>query len=187
MLFRNAVRSLAAILMVVWLLAIPKTGVADANSVNADTLMAVYTYNFAKFTEWPDSSFEHQSDPLNLCILGENSLGIAFNSIAGKKLKNRSLAVKHYPRVAVVRGCHIVFVSQSEKWRLSAILQDLHSLPILTVSDIEGFSHSGGMVTLFAQDHKIRFQINPIAVTGAGLKMSSKLLELAQIVHNSDR
>lgn len=145
-------------------------------------LMAIYTYNFAKFTDFPDSSLTSPDDPINLCILGENPFGISLSSIEGKSVRQHPLQIKHYPRVAVLTGCHIVFISQSEDWRLDTILRDLDRQPILTVSAIENFARRGGMIALHTVAQKLRFTINTHAAARAGLRFSSKLLELAQIV-----
>ena len=144
--------------------------------------MAVYAYNFAKFTEWPPGSLTDAETSLNFCILGEDPFGLALAKVEGQKVRNHVFQVKHYPRVAVLSGCHIVFVSRSEDWRLERILQDLGAAPILTISDIPDFSRRGGMITLATIDRRVRFAINPVVVADAGLKISSKLLELAQIV-----
>jgi hypothetical protein len=77
-----------------------------------------------------------------------------------------------------------LFISRSEEWRLEVILKDLESLPILTVSDIPDFCQRGGMITLDVINQRVRFSINPQTAAQAQLKLSSKLLELAQIVDN---
>lgn len=162
------------------------SGSAQAQQRTPDeyALMAVYTYNFAKFTEWPSGSLSTPSAPLNFCILGEDPFGVALTKIEGKQVKRHQLRIKRYPRVAIISGCHIVFISRSEDWRLEAILQDLASSPVLTVSDIPDFAQRGGMIALKTVKQKVRFSINPAIAARAGLRLSSKLLELAQIVSN---
>ena len=157
---------------------------AQQKTPDAYALMAVYTYNFAKFTEWPPHSLDPPDTPFNLCILGEDPFGIALAKIEGKQIKRHALRIKHYPRVAVIAGCHIVFISRSEDWRLDAILSDLRNTPVLTVSDIPDFARRGGMIALQTVAQKVHFSINPAAVARAGLRLSSKLLELAKIVSN---
>ncbi|MCK5905932.1 MAG: YfiR family protein, partial [Gammaproteobacteria bacterium] len=73
-------------------------------------------------------------------------------------------------------------VSQSEKNHQQHILAVLRNRPILTISDIDGFSQKGGMITLININERIHFEINPVAFKRAGLKVSSKLIELARLV-----
>jgi len=152
-----------------------------------DTIKAIYSYKFGKFTEWPTSKLKLNS--MGFCILGKNPFGqSALDAIEGKPIKGKTLHIKFFASGLLSSNtlpeCHILFVSQSEKHRLQTIIGALHYQPILTVSDIEGFSGNGGMVTLIKRENQVRFEINPDNVKKAGLLMSSKLLGLAVIRHN---
>ena len=50
---------------------------------------------------------------------------------------------------------------------------------MLTVGEWPQFTENGGMINFVLENNKIRFQINDQAARGAGLKISSKLLNLA--------
>lgn len=158
--------------------------VSFAFALDEYAVMAAYTHNFAKFTRWPADSFPTPDAPLNLCVLGEDTFGMALDQMEGRSIGEHPLKIRRYPRVAVVTDCHILFISRSEEWRLEVILKDLESLPILTVSDIPEFYQRGGMITLDVINQRVRFSVNPQAVAQARLKLSSKLLELAQIITN---
>ena len=51
------------------------------------------------------------------------------------------------------------------------------------MSDIEGFAELGGMIELFTEKSKVRMRINLEAVKAANLKISSKLLRVAEVTH----
>lgn len=176
-----AARIVLAALLTATLLATP-AGAADRY-----TLMAVYLYNFAKFTRWPAASFKTPEASLKLCVLGQNPFGVALDEISHKTVKTRPLNIKYFPRVAVVSDCHILFISRSERQRLAPILADIEGRPILTVSDIEGFTDRGGMIGLRLEDRLLRFVINLEPARLAGLRLSSKLLELASAVMDERR
>jgi hypothetical protein len=55
-------------------------------------------------------------------------------------------------------------------------------MPILTVGDTEEFINGGGMVRFVETGRRIRFEINPDAVERVSLRVSSRLLRLADIV-----
>jgi len=76
----------------------------------------------------------------------------------------------------------MVFISRSEKGRLTEILDTIKGAPVLTVADMDRFAHRGGMVNLYLEHNKVRFEINVKAAAEAKLKISSKLLRLAKIV-----
>ena len=79
----------------------------------------------------------------------------------------------------------MAFVSESEQRRLSPILAGLESHHVLSIGDMEGFAEQGGIIGLTKVDGKVRFAINVDAAQRAGLTISSKLLKLASIVHNT--
>ena len=62
------------------------------------------------------------------------------------------------------------------------MLKNLVSRPILTVSDQADFAADGGAIELLSENNRIRFDVNLQTVRDSGLKMSSKLLQLARQV-----
>lgn len=149
-------------------------------------LKALYIYNFARFTDWPASSFTAADADLDFCILGEDPFGVTINQIKGRSIDGHTLNIKRFPRVAVVSACHILFISRSEEPRLDLILEAVSRRPILTISDIDRFSERGGMVTLLTQNQRIRFAINPAVAAQSNIWLSSKLLELANTIVGED-
>jgi hypothetical protein len=57
-------------------------------------------------------------------------------------------------------------------------------LPVLTVSDARGFAQAGGMIELYEDNGRMRFAINIDTLQKSGVKLSSRLLDLARIVKN---
>jgi hypothetical protein len=51
---------------------------------------------------------------------------------------------------------------------------------VLTVSDAEGFASQGGVIGLFLEDNRVRFEVDLTAAQAAGLQISSKLLRLSR-------
>ena len=176
---------LSKTLFIVFVFFLSVAASAQQRPLSEDALLALYTFNFAKFTEWPVTSFQTHDASFNLCVLGENPFGIAAARIEGKPIKSHKLNLKHFPRVAVLKDCHLLFISRSEEWRLDAILQALNAAPILTVSNIPDFANRGGMIELEKVEQRILFTINPAAVERSDLRISSKLLELARIIGKS--
>jgi uncharacterized protein DUF4154 len=149
---------------------------------------AAFLYNFAKFVEWPAAAFADDRAPFTLCIVGEDLFGSALSEIAAhKNVKGRTLAVKHLKEEAGLRTCHILFVNSSEKKKLARILGILRGSHVLTVGEMDGFGQSGGMINFVLEENRVHFEINVEAADRAGLKISSKLLELAHLVADSPR
>lgn len=140
---------------------------------------AAFILNFAHFTEWPDSV---AADTLRVCILGDDPFGPTFDAILGRATGVRPVAVERDPSLDVAGRCHILFVSLSEGHRVGEILERVGARPILTVSDVDSFAERGGIIGFVIRRSKIRFQINPAAADRAHLRLSAKLLRLAERV-----
>jgi len=152
-------------------------------SANEYQVKAAFLYNFAKFVEWPAQSFKGPDDPLTICIVGQNPFGrMLEDTINGKTLERRSFVVRDVPDIQQVGGCHILFVSSSERKNLQSILESIKTPGLLTVGETEGFAANGGVINFKLESGKVRFEINLEAAAKAGLQIRSNLLSLAQIV-----
>lgn len=146
-------------------------------------MKAVFLYSFAKFVEWPEGALKSSATPVTACILGESPFGDEIASVKGKPLENRVFNVRTVSAVPAAADCQMLFISSSERKRLPAILSQIKASPILTVGDWDGFAEGGGMINLKLEGGRIRLQINVEATQPSGLKLSAKLLGLAQIVN----
>ena len=145
-------------------------------------IKAALLYNFAKFAEWPAASFANDSDTLRICVLGDDPFGPALGSINGRTVRDRTLLAAPIARIEDAAACHILFVSASERDRLATILDTVGELPVLTVADMGRFTSSGGIVALKTAEDRSRLEINVGAAKRAGVRLSSKLLRLADTV-----
>lgn len=145
---------------------------------------AAFLFNFAKFVEWPKSSYMGDEAPFSICVLGQDPFGDALNTLRGKFVANRPVAVWRIKDAAAGWHCQILFVSSSEKSRLSAIFGAMRGAHTLLVGETDGFAARGGAIQFTLEENHVRFAINPEAIRRAGLEISSKLLALATIVRD---
>lgn len=141
---------------------------------------AAFIFNFAKFVEWPAAAFADKKSPLYIGVLGDNPFGADLERfIRDKTMNDHPLTMRECRTLEEAKKCHILFISASEKKRLPEIFQALQGANVLTVSETDGFTETGGMVNFVSEGNKIRFHINDGSAKSAGLKISSKLLILA--------
>ena len=141
---------------------------------------AVFRYNFSQFVQWPENTFNRPEEPFVIGILGADPFGkyldetVKEDSIAG-----HVIAVRRYNAIRDIKNCQILYMNVVNA---ADSLQELAGRSILTVSDVNGFATTGGMIGFITQNNKIRFQINLSASKAVKLMISSKLLRLANIV-----
>jgi hypothetical protein len=144
---------------------------------------AAFLLNFAKFIDWPQAAFKEPRSPVTLCILGEDPFERSIDeAVRGQTLGERPFAVKRVTQIQKDEPCHILFVGSTERERFERILGGVKNLPILTVGEDEEFARASGMINFIVENNKIRFEVNLEAAERAGLKFSSRLLQLAKTV-----
>ncbi|MHB1036925.1 MAG: YfiR family protein [Pirellulales bacterium] len=148
------------------------------------TIKAAYLYNFGRYVEWPANSFRGADDPFVIGVLGTDPFGATLDEIASeKKIARRRIVARRFASMTEYVPCHILFVvaSTSAEQRAAAV-QKLQNSRVLLVGETPGFAQQGGVINFFVEQNKVRFEINVQAAKREQLKISSKLLSLAQIV-----
>ena len=137
-------------------------------------------YSLAQFTSWRGPL--SLSDEVAVCTLGRDPLGRALDGIAGRPAGGRRVIVRRFTDAASTRGCHVVFVGNTERSRLTRILRDLQGSGALTVGDAPEFARRGGMVRLMAEDGRVGLEVNQAALRDGGVRLSSRVLRLARLI-----
>jgi hypothetical protein len=149
-----------------------------ADRVGEYQVKAAFLKNLTRFVERPGGGAAW-----TICVVGEDPFGAALDAIAGDG-GGVTIAVRRV-RGREVGDCAIVFVSGSEVDRLPAVLGTVKGTPVLTVGDTEGFAARGVILNFFVEESRVKFEVNVDAAKRAQLKISSRLLGLARIVHDS--
>jgi hypothetical protein len=156
---------------------------AQGQPIDEYQVKAAFLYNFAKFVEWPAQTFKSSSEPIKVCVLGQDPFGPALaEAVSGKQIEGRALLVRNISDARQAGNCQILFVSSSERKRLPSIFVGIKAASILTVGEMEGFTAEGGVINFRLEDGRVRIEINVQAAEQGRLHISSKLLSLAQIV-----
>ena len=144
---------------------------------------AALIFNIARFVEWPATAFASPSAPLVVAIIGQDDVGDALQlMLQHKSINGHPLEVRLVSTADEARKCHVLYIANSARGSVDALLQALHGANTLTIADISHFAERGGHVNLVLKDQHVRMLVNPTTVESSHLKISSKLLSLAQIV-----
>jgi hypothetical protein len=140
-----------------------------------------FLLNFANFVEWPSDTFKGPHDAIVICVLGTSPFSPDLDAAARKVLaQNRPVAVQLIPDPQHVAGCHIVFVSVSDRRRVHALIGAVKGTGVLTVGESEGFIAGGGIIEFKVEENRVKMEISTAAAKSAGLTISSRLLNLVQ-------
>ena len=153
---------------------------AQAGAEREYELKAAVLYHIIEYVEWPKDSAP-EPGTTRIALLGQIPFAAALEVLNGKILQGRKLVVKRIEKPQDAGDCQVVFISSSEKPRISQIISEFKNRPILTVSEVEGFAERGGIVNLVAGQNRINMEINREVARESRLSISSQLLKLAKV------
>lgn len=136
---------------------------AQAPAAAEYDVKAAFIYNFAKFVEWPDGTFNDSQSQIVLCAYGKNNVETAFNAIRGKQARGRTVVVRFNDEIDDLKSCNIIYISSSDKRRAASVLESVRGMSILTIGETPDFVQHGGVISFTSKENKIRFEINPQA------------------------
>jgi hypothetical protein len=169
-------------------LACPVARAAEARAESLELqVKAAFLYSFAKFVDWPGDPGGTVASPITFCVLSDGPLfEMLQQSLRGKNINGRALTAREILSPQDARRCQLLYMSGPDKKHTGEIIAGLNEASVLTVGDSEQFTQRGGMIQLTKDASRFRFAVNVDAVGRAGLRISSKLLQLAEVVHDSE-
>jgi hypothetical protein len=143
-------------------------------------IKAAFLVNFSKFIEWPEKALAGSGAPMVIGVVGADPFGPRLDAVAaGRRLDGHAIEIRRIADPRNVGGCHVVFVGVVDAAARAALLPSIAARGILTVGEAPGFLDQGGMIQFFVEDRRVRFAINTEIANAAGLKISSRLAQLA--------
>lgn len=156
----------------------PASAISDS-APSENQIKAAYLYKFATYVEWPSSSFVQADSPVVIGIIGADEIAAELNNLTVDRLINgRVVQIKSLSLREPLVGIHILFVGHQE--RLSPLLDNIQTQPILTVTELNNALDMGSIINFVLVDNHIRFEVSTAHADRSGLKISARLLGVAQ-------
>lgn len=167
------------------LCAFPFGGLAAERAVvNELRVKAEYIVRFAQYIEWPKGVFAAAESPIRIGVLRTDPLSaVLLRAVKGKKVGRRLFQVEMIDSEDELDGLHVVYMGGLALWRQEKLIENTRTKPVLTVGDVPDFARKGGRITFVTVDRQLRFEVNLASARAAGFKVSSKLLSVAEKVH----
>lgn len=171
-----ALRGITVAFMLVLLLGLSSRSVVAVDEPpDSRALIAALNYNFAKYADWPG---QDKMQSIQLCFFTER-FKQSFAALRDKTIFDKPVTVRQLNEIEQAGACHLVYIDRGERDLLQRLFVFLRDKPVLTVSDITGFSDDGGMIEIFRVNNRFRFKVNLSQLQASQLKMSSQVLKLA--------
>lgn len=159
---------LAILLALTWMSPGPTHAQESSNHVRGMFLLLL-----GKYVTWPATAFDSPSAPLVISIVGNSSLASEMQAqAAGQSIDGHAVEVRAAADTAGASGSHIVFVTTPEDARLLA-----SSSPLRVSEEPDRIDDTDIAIRL--QSGRVAFAVNRRTLNKRGLKLSSKLMNLA--------
>lgn len=145
---------------------------------------AAFLYKFLGYAEFPPSAFADAAAPVVIGVVEAEGLAAELARIvAGRTVQSRPIAVKQFKEGEVPAGVHLLFVGGSDGARVRSVLKAAQPAPMLVVTEAENGLRQGSVINFKIVDERVRFDISLEAADKNSVKLSSRLLTVANHVH----
>ena len=164
----------------------PAAASGDDPNLIAD-LKVAYLYNFTRFIEWPQSSLGARFD---ICLVGAPDLAEAARALerSDKAVEGRPCSIRQLGTSAVLDACRILVIGEGAVGQLAELVDRSAGKPLRVVENAPGLAHRGAAIgfvlrpDILGKGQRLRFEINPSALQGRGLKVSAQLYDVAEVI-----
>jgi hypothetical protein len=170
-----------------WLIGLAATGLlavalpAIAVEALEASVKAAYIYKFLPYVEWPAASFANADSPQVIGVMSADAVhGELEQLVAGRRVNGRALVVRKVTPGDSLEGVHVLYLGRSA--RASAVMPMVVGKPVLVITDAPTGLAEGGALNFILVDGRVRFEAAPAAAERSGLRLSSRLLAVAERV-----
>ena len=148
---------------------------------------AAFLYKFGSFVEWPTGTFARPDDPLVIGVAGDEAVAADLEQvITGRTVEGRPIAVRRVREPQAAAGVNILFIGGTRESRLRELLPP-PPVPVLVVTEQDGALRLGSSINFSAEGGRVRFTASPASAEARGIRLSSRLLAVAQAVEGRAR
>lgn len=158
-------------------------GAAEDAASLEQRVKAAFLYQFASYVEWPVQSFAQPDTPVTIAVMGAEQLAAELKQLsAGRTVGGRRVEVRQVRPGETLAGINILFIGSAENARLAQVVQTAKPRAMLIVTEVDGALKQGSMINFVIVDRRVRFEVALDSVERSGLRLSSRLLAVAQQV-----
>ena len=141
---------------------------------NEYNIKAMFVLNFMKYVEWPQ---EPNSDTFKIGVVGESNIYQALQSLVANRKENSKIKI-YKVNTDLNEEYQILIIARNENNRIESLSKKYQGKGTLIISE-DCKNNNNASINLVNINNKIRFEINNIQAKLGGIKISSKLSEMA--------
>lgn len=174
-------RCLPALTLALVAALVPVPVLAEGGGALERSVKAAFLYKFLGYTEFPASVFGDATAPVVIGVVGSDEMAAELARIvAGRAIGIRPIAVRQV-REGEHAGVHLLFVAGADCGRAARVLRQ-PGAPMLPVTECGNGLQAGSIINFKIVDERVRFDVSLDAADRNNIKLSSRLLTVANHV-----
>jgi hypothetical protein len=156
--------------------------VASRIEASEPGVKAAFLYKFASYVEWPASALGSPEAPFVIAVSGADDVAAELERILpGKLIHGHPAVVRRLREGESISGVHLLFVGRGQP-SVRAMPRAAQQPGTLLVSESERGLELGSAINFVSVDDRIGFEVSVDAAERNGLKVSSRMLNVARRV-----
>ena len=146
-------------------------------------IKALYIYNFTKYITWPPVKTGPPLSDFTIGVLAPPEITEDLTRLTRDKRRDgAAFVIRPISAPKDAAGCQIVVLMTPDRQIITNLLAATKSAAVLTVGEGEDFVMMGGMISFVRRKANVKLQIELESARRAGLELSSRLLQVAELV-----
>jgi hypothetical protein len=142
---------------------------------------AAFLYKFLGYADFPPGAFLDGASAVTIGVVGADDLAAELaRAVAGRTINNRPVLVRALRDTEVQTPVHLLFVGGADPARVGRLVRQASAM--LVVTECEDGLREGSVINFRIIDERVRFDVSLDAAERNGIKLSSRLLTVANRV-----
>lgn len=147
---------------------------------------AAFIYKFADYVDWPEGTFPRPAAPVTIGVSGDEQVANELAQLAVSRTpESRQVIVKRLREGDSLAGLHVLFAGRADSSRVLQQARSSPAQPLLVVTETDAALKDGGIINFVMAAGRVRFEVALDNAEKRGIKLSSRLLTVAQSVRTT--
>lgn len=153
------------------------------DSASEQSIKAAYLYKFADYVEWPEGVLGEPAAPMTFGVVGDDSLADLLREMTRERaVHGRPINVRSIKADEPLDGVHVLFVGSSATNELIGLTTAAREESALVITEAGDGLARGSVINFREVDRRIRFEVSLDSADRSHLKLSARLLAVAERV-----
>jgi hypothetical protein len=142
---------------------------------------AAFLFKFLGYAEFPANAFADPGSPLTIGVVDADDLAADLARIVvARTVGSRAIVVRRLAESEIGTPMHMLFVGGADAGRVTRLLRQANTL--LAVTETDNGMPQGSAINFLVVDERVRFDVALDVAERNGVKLSSRLLTVANRV-----